>query len=110
MIYYYTSVDSKEVISVIIKSPSLAYKVIKMNDRKPYYKLATFSGRKPYADGDRAQARVVEHLQLFKNCHEDPSLIVVDVGAYLGEFCKYCFQQRVIILSKSRILIFFLSL
>jgi hypothetical protein len=56
-----------------------------MNDRKPSYNLATLNGRKPYADGDRAQATVVEHLQLVKDCKKDPSLIVVDVGAYLGK-------------------------
>jgi hypothetical protein len=56
-----------------------------MNDRKPFYKLATLDGKKPYADGDRAQATVVQHLQLVENCKKDPSLIVVDVGAYLGD-------------------------
>jgi hypothetical protein len=56
-----------------------------MNDRKPFYKLATFDGKKPYADGDRAQATVVQHLQLVENCKKDPSLIVVDVGAFLGD-------------------------
>ncbi|CAF0963586.1 unnamed protein product [Rotaria sp. Silwood1] len=60
-----------------------------MNDRKPYYKLVTLDGKKPYADGDRAQAAVVEHLQLIKTCKEDPSLIVVDVGAYVGDFGLY---------------------
>lgn len=55
-----------------------------MNDRKPSYKLVTLNGEKPYADGDRAQATVVEHLQLVDQCQEDPSLIVVDIGAYLG--------------------------
>jgi hypothetical protein len=60
-----------------------------MNDREPSYKLATLSGKKPYADGDRAQATVVEHLQLVKNCKKDPSLIVVDVGAYVGNHHKF---------------------
>jgi hypothetical protein len=55
-----------------------------MNDRKPFYKLATFNGRKPYANGDRAQAIVVKHLQLAEKCRQDPSLIVVDVGAFIG--------------------------
>ncbi|CAF1242300.1 unnamed protein product [Rotaria sordida] len=60
-----------------------------MNDRQPYYKLVTLNGQKPYADGDRAQATVIKHLQLVKTCKKDPSLIVVDVGAYLGDFGLY---------------------
>ncbi|CAF1017896.1 unnamed protein product [Rotaria magnacalcarata] len=60
-----------------------------MNDRKPTYKLVTLNGRKPYADGDRAQAVVVEHLQLVNTCQEDPSLIVVDIGAFVGDFGLY---------------------
>ncbi len=59
-----------------------------MNDRQPSYKLTTLNGEKPYADGDRAQATVVNHLQLVKNCKRDPSLIVVDVGAFLGNIYK----------------------
>lgn len=69
----------------IRKSPTLIYKVIAMNDRQPVYKLVTLDGRKPYADGDHAQGTVVKYLQLANKCREDPSLIVVDIGAYLGE-------------------------
>ena len=69
----------------IRKSPTLVYKVIEMNDRQPVYKLVTLDGGKPYADGDRAQGTVVEYLQLVQKCREDPSLIVVDIGAYIGE-------------------------
>ena len=55
-----------------------------MDDRQPFYKLVTLEGRKPYADGDRAQGTVIKHLQLVENCKQNPSLIVVDVGAYIG--------------------------
>jgi hypothetical protein len=55
-----------------------------MNDREPFYELATFNGGKPYANGDRAQEIVVKHLQLAEKCRQDPSLIVVDVGAFVG--------------------------
>ncbi|CAF4079314.1 unnamed protein product, partial [Adineta steineri] len=54
-----------------------------MNDRLPSFKLATLYGEKPYADGDRAQATVVQSLQLVNKCKQDPSLIVVDVGGFL---------------------------
>ena len=62
-----------------------------MTDRKPFFKLATIGGSKPYADGDRAQEVVVNSLQLVDRCKQDPSLIVVDVGAFLGmyEFYRY---------------------
>lgn len=55
-----------------------------MNDRSPSFKLATIDGSKPYADGDRAQTAIVESLQLATKCKENPSLIVVDIGAFLG--------------------------
>ena len=58
-----------------------------MNDRQPFFKLATTDGRKPYADGDRAQEIVVNSLQLAEQCKRDPSLIVVDIGAFLGMYC-----------------------
>ncbi|CAF3967224.1 unnamed protein product [Rotaria sp. Silwood2] len=65
------------------------YKVAEMNDRVPVFKMATVDGQKPYADGDRAQATVINSLQLVEKCAQDPSLIVVDVGAFLGEFGLY---------------------
>ncbi|CAF1243988.1 unnamed protein product [Rotaria sordida] len=60
-----------------------------MNDRVPSFKLATYNGHLPYADGDRAQKTVVNSLQLMKKCAQDPSLIVVDIGAFVGEFGLY---------------------
>jgi hypothetical protein len=57
-----------------------------MSDRQPAFILATTDGSKPYADGDRAQATVVQSLQLVERCKQDPSLIVVDVGALLGSY------------------------
>ena len=84
--YYITSKmsSSPRVLRTIIKSPTLIYKVIEMDDQQPVYQLATVNGRKPYADGDRAQGTVVQHLRLVDKCRDDPSLIVVDVGAYVG--------------------------
>ncbi len=66
-----------------------------MNDREPSYKLVTLNGRKPYADGDRAQATVVKHLQLLNKCTKDPSLIVIDIGAYLGNLYKYYHKKKI---------------
>ena len=63
---------------------SSRHKVVEMNDRQPSFKLATQDGNKPYADGDRAQAKVVDSLKLKDKCRRDPSLVVVDVGAFLG--------------------------
>ncbi|CAF1213528.1 unnamed protein product [Rotaria sp. Silwood1] len=65
------------------------YKVVEMNDRVPSFKLATYNGQPPYAEGDRAQTAIVNSLQLMKRCAQDPSLIVVDVGAFVGEFGLY---------------------
>ena len=64
--------------------PSISYRMIQMDNRIPFYKLASDGPGKPYADGDRAQATVINYLNLVKSCKSDPSLIVVDVGALLG--------------------------
>ncbi|UJR29056.1 hypothetical protein I4U23_010270 [Adineta vaga] len=69
--------------------PASRYKIAVMNDRIPSYKLATTDGNKPYADGDRAQATVIDSLHLLQKCTKDPSLIVVDIGGFLGDFGLY---------------------
>ena len=84
-LYYYNSVSSIRVVAIVIKSSTLIYKVIEVNDRQPVYRLATLNGQKPEVNGDRAQATVVKHLKLVEKCRRDPSLIVVDVGAYVGK-------------------------
>ncbi|CAF1410093.1 unnamed protein product [Rotaria sordida] len=73
--------------------PPTQYKVVEMNDRVPSFKLATNSGKPPYADGDRAQTAIINSLQLVEKCKQDPSLIVVDVGAFIGSQIYYFFQQ-----------------
>ena len=84
LLYHMSSRAPTTIIELIVRSPTLTYKVIVMDDRQPSYKLATLDGNKPDVNGDRAQATVVEHLQLVEKCRRDPSLIVVDVGAFLG--------------------------
>lgn len=84
-LYCYDSASSIRVVAIVIKSSTLIYKVIEVNDRRPVYRLATLDGRKPEVNGDQAQATVVEHLKLAEQCQRDPSLIVVDVGAYVGK-------------------------
>jgi hypothetical protein len=63
---------------------------MQMNDRLPSFKLATSSyNEKPFGDGDQAQATVIDSLQLVNKCKQDPSLIVVDVGAFLGNHSSH---------------------
>jgi hypothetical protein len=85
--YYLTNSTSSSLLSLPVTSFTLSplqYKVVEMNDRLPFFKLATTDGAKPYADGDRAQMAVINSLQLVNKCQQDPSFIVVDVGAFLG--------------------------
>ena len=84
LLYYMSRRTPTTIIELIVKSSTLTYKVIVMDERRPSYKLATVDGKKPDVNGDRAQATVVKHLQLVEKCRHDPSLIVVDVGAFLG--------------------------
>jgi hypothetical protein len=95
-VYYYHSTISIQIAPTFVTLPPSAYKTVKMDDREPTYKLATIDGKKPYADGDRAQATVVKHLQLLENCKRDPSLIVVDIGAFLGNHihCHFLFKKK----------------
>jgi len=76
--------------------PPSEYIAVEMNDRVPSFKLATIAGRKPYADVDRAQATVVDSLQLVNKCKQDQSLTVVDVGAYLGSHTLYLKKRGII--------------
>ena len=92
--YYVASLPASIVSSTPTMSSTLSpleYKIVVMNDRQPFFKLATIDGRKPYADGDRAQEAVVNSLQLADQCKRDPSLVVVDIGAFLGmyRFSRY---------------------
>jgi hypothetical protein len=95
--YYYSSIiyspkSSTEAVGAALPpltSKPPQYKIVEMNDRLPSFKLATIHGGKPYADGDRAQATVIHSLQLVDKCKQDPSLIVVDVGALLGTHSSY---------------------
>ncbi|CAF0924744.1 unnamed protein product [Adineta steineri] len=63
--------------------------IILMNDRAPAYNLAVPPDERPFADPDRAQARLLEQLHFFDTCRRDPSTIVVHIGAYLGDFGLY---------------------
>ena len=90
LVYYYSkrvlSVLSNETPPVPVTVSPSRYTIVEMNDRVPSFKLATIDGQKPYADGDRAQATIVDSLQLASKCQQDPSLIVVDVGGFLGSY------------------------
>ncbi len=97
---YYSTFSSPfrltSLASVSFILPPSEYEVVEMDDRIPSFKLATINGRKPYADGDRAQATVVDSLQLVNKCKQDRSLIVVDVGAYLGSHTLYLKKREII--------------
>ncbi|UJR32300.1 hypothetical protein I4U23_019764 [Adineta vaga] len=62
---------------------------VDMNERKPSFKLAMRSDDRPFLSVDRAQSKLLERLRLYETCQRDSSTIVVDVGAYLGEFGLY---------------------
>ncbi len=98
--YYYStflsSVQSNLFTPVLITLPPSKYKIVEINDRVPSFKLATADGQKPYADGDRAQATVVDSLELVRKCKQDPSLIVVDVGGFIGNYILHLNKQKII--------------
>jgi hypothetical protein len=100
-VYYYYSVFLSSIspkLVVLITLPPSKYKVVMMDDRVPSFKLATFDGQQPYADGDRAQATVINSLQLVKKCKEDPSFIVIDVGGFLGNNINKKIISRIVYL------------
>ncbi len=94
LVYYYYSTflwspRPTLLVPVSVTLPPSQYKIVEMNDRTPHFKLATINGHKPYADGDKAQATIINSLQLVSKCKQDPSLIVVDVGGFLGSYTLY---------------------
>lgn len=84
VLYYVYSRPARSIPTIAEILTPIEYQIVEMNTRQPSFKLATSDGKKPYADGDRAQETVVNSLQLPDKCRRDPSLIVVDVGAFLG--------------------------
>ncbi|UJR32302.1 hypothetical protein I4U23_019766 [Adineta vaga] len=63
--------------------------VIEMSDRVPSFELATKKGDRPSSESDRAYGKLLDELHLQDVCQQDPTTIVVDVGAGLGEFGLY---------------------
>ncbi|CAF0749608.1 unnamed protein product [Rotaria sordida] len=61
--------------------------VVDMDDRTPLYQLATRNGSKPFTGG--ARTKLFEIVRLHDTCRTNTSLIVVDVGANLGDFGLY---------------------
>lgn len=59
--------------------------VIKSDSEPPFY---LYNDKKvfPRVDGDEAQQYIVENLKLKELCQENPNTIVVDIGAFLGDF------------------------
>ncbi len=98
-LYYYSSIVLSPILSSLgsqpFSLPPSKYKLVEMNDRLPSFKLASNHHQKPYADGDRAQATVIRSLQLVDKCKQDPSLIVVDVGALLGNHSSHLNQHMI---------------
>jgi len=95
LVYYYRSLVLQPFLAPSLGLPPFSlppsqYKVMEMNDRLPSFKLATSRyNEKPFGDGDQAQGTVIDSLQLVKKCKQDPSLIVVDVGAFLGNHTSH---------------------
>ncbi|CAF1205781.1 unnamed protein product [Adineta steineri] len=63
--------------------------VINVKHRIIPYKLALRADDRPFVEPDHAQDKLLKDLQLYETCKRDPSTIVVDVGAHLGDFGLY---------------------
>ena len=86
-LYCQGETSSDSTTSTILPTlPPSKYKLVEMNDTLPFFKLATIEGHKPHADGDRAQQRIMKNLRLQDKCRRDPSILVADVGAFLGKY------------------------
>ena len=94
--HYFYWQPSKNFESVVMIS-TVQYKVVEIKKSNTIFKLATIDGHPPYADGDRAQETILESLQLSVRCKHDSSLVVVDVGAFLGNYHRSIFLIFIII-------------
>ncbi|CAF1254847.1 unnamed protein product [Adineta ricciae] len=63
--------------------------IVDMHKRKPIYKIVIRPEDKPFIKNERAEAILLERIRLQETCRQDPSTIVVDVGAGLGTFGLY---------------------
>ena len=59
--------------------------VFDMDNREPAFKLVTRTDDKPPTDSDRAYGKILDELHLKETCQQDPSTVVIDVGAGLGK-------------------------
>lgn len=53
---------------------------------EPEFNVVSFKRSFPRADGDEAQQYIVDQIKLKKQCSEYPDTIVVDIGAFMGDF------------------------
>lgn len=58
--------------------------VIDVISRSPNFKLAVKSGQRPPTEDDQGYNRLLDEFRLQETCQQDPSTIVVDVGAGIG--------------------------
>ena len=82
--YHYSIANAAYLMAIIHLSEKLTYEVVTMSDRKPLYKLATIYNQQLHVHEHRVLASVIKYLKLSEKCRDDPSLIVVDVGAFVG--------------------------
>ena len=75
------------------RSPSLSRsfseKLVEINDRQPSFRLYVYEGYETNAPRFRAQAKLLDDVKLHDRCQQNPRLIVVDIGASVGQFGLY---------------------
>lgn len=59
--------------------------VFDIDHRVPMFKLVSKTEEKPSIESDRAYGKILDELHLQETCQQDPSTVVIDVGAGLGK-------------------------
>ena len=68
---------------------SLKEKIVEINDRQPSFRLYAYEGYESNAPRHRAQAKLLDDVKLYDRCQQNPRLLVVDIGASVGQFGFY---------------------
>ncbi len=75
--------------NVVNHARKINQKIVEINDRQPSFKMHIYEGYEIASDRNRAQAKLLNSIKLYDKCQQNPKLIVVDIGASLGQFGLY---------------------
>ncbi len=72
-----------------IQARQFKQKLVEINDRQPSFKMYIYEGYNISSDRNHAQMKLLDNIKLHDKCQQNSKLIVIDIGASLGQFGLY---------------------